>query len=260
MGDWRTLHLFDSNRYKEEVVPAIKDIRNYLSNFLTESRLKWLNGFGSDKDEIIHQTIQFISELNLDLSIHPKLKEIQKQKLNEPYKDYIKRSTSGLDDFRKSKLNAIEFFEFLLSETIFSTVSNFNPYFVLGKRIFESCIETKKNTIAEELTNKIVSHEIGSILDLVDGGIINWLDSNEVKMLHLDLDNIMSSDNESEGYVYEFKIFIKWAYENNLGLISLRNPSETYLSQLQKVERDKFVFDKSNNFKSIIINKSVHNG
>ncbi len=238
MGDWRTLHLFDTDRYKTEVVPLIKDTTNYLPNFLTKQRSKWLDDFEISHEEIIKHIAKFISKLNLDLSIHQKLDDIQTRKIEESYQDYIKRSIDEFDQFRLSKQIIIEFYEFLMIETIFSTVSNFNPYFTLGKRLFESCIDAKNNSIAQEVINKIVSHEQGSILDLVDGGIINWLSKDEVELLLSDWDNLFPKNNNSHQYLSEFKSFLRLAYDHNLGVISLRNPNEEALTKLQNVPQN----------------------
>ena len=175
MGDWRTLHFFDEDRYIQKIVPLVKNGQDYITSFSTDYRLKWFDSFNIDRKEIINQTVDFITELSYDLRIHSELKRIDERKTNESFNQYIQRSTSELGNFRNSKKYAIEAFEFLLIETIFSTVSNFNPYFSLGKGIFESYVKTKKDSIAQELCNRIVSQEQGSILDMIDGGIINWL-------------------------------------------------------------------------------------
>ncbi len=249
MGDWRTLHLFDKTKYIDEVVPKVKNIKTYLNGFLNESHERWLNGFLKPKEEIISQTIELVSKLDEELNCHPDLIRLENIK-NNKYDNY----TAYRDEFIRNNQPAIEFFEYVIIETIFSRVADFNPHFLLGKRWFEGSFETEENSIADELIEKIRAQNQGSILDLIDGGIINWLSEEEVKLLYLDRENIKPFNNEYLNYVNEFKEFLKYASESNLGLISLRNPREYDLAKLQKNENDLMKIMNSLNFQSIIIN------
>lgn len=250
MGDWRTLHLFDKTTYLNEVVPMVRNLDTYLPVFLNENHLSWLDGFSKPPEEIIKETILLVSELDEELSCHPVL-----IKLNQQTRKNYSNCYSHSENFIRQNQSAIEFFEYLLIETLFSTVADFNPYFILGKRLFEGIVETTNNSIAEELTGKLLFHNENSVLDVVDGGIINWLSEEEVTLLHLDSENIMQQNEEGFDYVKEFKVFIQYAAERNLGLISLRNPSEYDLSQLQKNENEFMQITKSLKFEHIIISK-----
>lgn len=254
MGNRRTLHLFDKSKYIKEVVPIVRNLESYLPAFLNEERLRWLGGFSHPIDNVLNDTIKFVSELNEELNIHIELIKINERKNDENYDCFTKRKREEFEGFIRLRQCSIEFFEYLLIETIFSTVVGFNPHFILGKNLFESYIETKKNSISEELTFRITTQHQGAILDLIDGGIINWLSKEEVELLYLDRDNISHSNEESIDYVNEFKEFLKMAFERNLGLISLRNPREYDLCKLQNNSNSIENFVRNSNFKYIIIN------
>lgn len=255
MGDWRTLHFFNEEKYKEEIVPQVTDIESYLSAFLNDYRLNWVDGYPITREEILRNTITFVSELSSELNIHPYLIEIEKRKAQETYHDFVKRRNQDFDHFFKSKLSVIEFFEFLLIETIFSSVANFNPHFKLGKRLFESLISAKKGSVAEELIRLITTGPNGAVLDLVDGGIMNWLNKEEVELLYLDNENLICQDDKYPGYVNEFKEFLFMAVNSDCGLISLRNPSEYRLSRLQSKPNENEIQVKESGFKNILINR-----
>jgi hypothetical protein len=248
MGDWRTLHLFDKSRYIKEIVPIIKDFDTYLSVFLNEERLRWLNSFSIPSEEILKETTKLVSELIDGLSSHPKLKELSRVKIRN-----IDNYYSHREKFISRRQSSIEFFEYLIIETIFSSVADFNPHFILGKSIFEGCIDTKLNSVAKELSSKLTLQNDDSILDLIDGGIINWLSREDVEMLYLDKENILPCNDESSNYVNEFKEFLKIAYERNLGLISMRNPRESDLKSLKNSSDEIIKIVRKGNFKHIVI-------
>lgn len=248
MGDWRTLHLFDKTRYLKEVVPKVRNLEPYLATFLNERNSNWLKGFSKPTDQIVNDTIKLALELDDELSCHSELVKLG-EITNKKFENYY----SHRDNFIRKKQTSIEFFEYLIIETIFSSVADFNPHFILGKRMFEGIIETKNNSIAEELTSKISSQNESSILDVIDGGIINWLSEEEVKLLYIDRANIIPSNEEGLDYVNEFKELLKYAYEKDLGLISLRNPRENELCQLQKDSNEFQNIVRNSNFKYIII-------
>jgi hypothetical protein len=248
MGDWRTIHLFDKTRYIKEVVPEVRNLEDYLSTFLNEGRSRWLRGFSKPPEDIILDTIKLVSELTEELSYHPELIRLSKL-INKNYNNYY----SHRENFIRQRQASIEFFEYLLLETIFSRVADFNPHFILGKTIFEGCVETTNNSIAEELTSKLTSQDENSILDLIDGGITNWLSKEEVELLHLDRDNVLPSNEEAVDYVAEFKELIKIAHDRSLGLISLRNPREVELTSLQNNKNEIVNIVRDSNFKYLII-------
>lgn len=254
MGDWRTLHFFDDRKYKEEIAPRVTDIESYLSDFLDEYRLSWLDGY-RDREEVLRNTIAFVPELNAELNIHPALLKIQKRKPDEVYDDFIRRKNRDFEQFFSANQSNLEFFEFILIETIFSSVADFNPHFKLGKWLIESIIGAKKGSIAEELLGLITGSREGGILDLVDGGIINWLSQEEVELLFLDRENIFCKDHKFPGYLKEFKDFLQMAAKNQCGLITLRNPDEYRLSHLQPSPNPNEAFIKKAGFKNILINR-----
>jgi hypothetical protein len=248
MGDWRTLHLFDKTKYIKEIIPQVRNLDTYLPVFLNEKHSRWLKGFSIPTEEIIKDTIGLTSELDEELSCHPELVKLN-QITNKNYDNYY----SNRENFIRQRQASIEFFEYLIIETIFSSVADFNPHFILGKRMFEGILDAKNNSIAEELTSKITSQNESSILDVIDGGIINWLSAEEVHLLYMDRENIIPLDEEGIDYVDEFKEFLKYASERNLGLISLRNPRESDLTRLQRNENELMQMTKSLKFKNIII-------
>jgi hypothetical protein len=248
MGDWRTLHLFDKTKYIKEIVPIIRNLDTYLPVFLNEERWRRLNSFSSPSEEIIKDTNKLVSELDDELSSHPELAALSRVK-NKNYDNYY----SHREKFISQRQSSIEFFEYLIIETIFSSVADFNPQFILGKTIFEGCVETKLNSIADELTSKITSQNEESILDIIDGGIINWLSKEDVELLYLDKENILSLNDESFDYVDEFIEFLKIAFERNLGLISLRNPRVTDLKSLKNSSVEIIKIVRKGNFKHIVI-------
>jgi hypothetical protein len=248
MGDWRTLHLFDKTKYLHEIVPKVRALENYLTVFLNDKHLSYLKWFNTPIEEIIKKTIKLVSELDDELSCHPEMIKLSQI----PNKNY-ENCYLHVESFIRQTQPSIEFFEYLIIETIFTYVADFNPYFVMGKRIFEGAIETREYSIARELTSKIRSQNKGSILDVIDGGIINWLSKEEVKLLYFDKDSISPSNDESFEYVIEFKELLKYASENNLGLISLRNPREYELCHLNINTNGFQNVVKNGNYKYLII-------
>jgi hypothetical protein len=248
MGDWRTLHLFDKAKYIKEVVPMVRNFKDFLPVFLNENRSRRLNGFSKPAEEIIAGMSTFVSELSDDLSAHPELTKLC-QVTNKNYDTFYSKK----ENFIRQRQDSIELFEYLIIDTIFSSVAYFNPYFVLGKRVFEGFIEVKSNSIAQALTTKITSQNDNSILDVIDGGIINWLSSEEVELLHLDKESILPLNEESNNYLDEFKTFLEYAHERNLGLISLRNPRESDLINLKNDPDEIIRIVKNHNFKHIIV-------
>jgi hypothetical protein len=247
MGDWRTLHLFDKTKYMEEVVPKIRNLEDYLPSFLNDRHLHWLDGFSKPVDQTMNETIRFVSELNEELRAHPVLTELKKVTNKNRDNYYL-----PLEQFTRQRQTAIEFFEYLVIETIFSTFGNFYPHFILGKRLFEHYIEAKANSIAEELSAKITTQEEDAVLDRIDGGIINWLSKEETALLYMDRDHISPEGEEGLAYVAEFKEFLKIAVERNLGLISLRNPSSD-LDRFENGFPDILKAMEHSDFKHIVI-------
>lgn len=255
MGDWRTLHLFDSDKYKKEIVPRVKNTSEFLSSVLDKELSTYLLGFSQSQQEIIDEIIAFIAELESDLMFHPSLRQAQQKSIKQQHFEVLKRQYLGQDNFIETHINSIEFLESILTETIFSTVANFNPHLILGKRIFESFVTATKDSVAEELIYPITESEPGSVLNLIDNGIINWLDKEEVERMADDLENVFSTQSKlshATRYVKEFKVFVQLAYASNLGLISLRNPREEKLSKLRQTPNELQTFIDSNDFKYII--------
>lgn len=251
MGDWRTLHLFDKTKYMEEVVLVVRDLENYLPSFLNDRHLNWLDGFSRPPERILKDTGTLVSELDAELSIHPVLTEL-KQIANKQRDNYF----LPREQFIRQRQVEIEFFEYVLIETIFARFGNFNPHFILGKRLFESCVETTNNSIAQELTARISSTKEDTVLDLIDGGIMNWLSKEETELLYWDRDHIFPVNEENEVYVTEFKAFLKEAYERNLGLITLRNPVESDLNRFETGFPDLVESVKNASFQYLVIREA----
>lgn len=263
MGDWASLHLFDTTKYIKEVIPVVRNLESYLPTFLNDERRSWLDGFSNPVDKnlsetIKNETIKFVLELNEELKAHPKLSNL-KQVANKNYDNYF----SHLEDFYRRNQHAKEFFGYIMIQTIFSNTSNFYPYFTFGKRLFEAYIRTENNSIAETLTSKIRYSEEDIVLSMADSGIINWLSSENVELLYLDKDNILPLNDEDEehiNYTAQFKKFLKIAFERKLGVISLRNSMESEFSRLPNSLNDIVVtFDKTSKVKYIFNRQQLVN-
>lgn len=228
MGEWNTLHLFDKEKYMDEIVPQVKDAGHYfernLKRMSEDCRLKRLVNYCPSKEEYIN----FVKELNDELNMYGG-----------------QSNYSSVAEFHKDRL----------IENIFSSVAYFFPYFILGKRIFTGAVKAKANSVAEELTRAIMYSNSNreTVLDIYDHGVRNWLDKYDVELLYFDLDNIHATTRDGDEYVDNFKAFVGLAYQNNLGLITLREPCESTLSRLSPISEKFINYITENDIGSVVM-------
>jgi hypothetical protein len=207
MATYYTLHVFDSEKYFKSVLPKMKTDKIYLSKYMETDAFKL---FTYRYDRIKKTTIDEFQEFLKNLSIDGQTYSGDFQSLSIPYGFYK-----------------------LIEIIIFSECAIFSPYFHLGKNAVENKLKfAVKNTLAEEITNKLSNCGDYSIFGYESFGIYNWLTKDDVELLYLDLDKIIPR-NEIDDYSRVLKIMITEAYRDKLGLICCKEPIYGYHCHLK---------------------------
>jgi len=250
MSDWNTLHLFDSKRFYNTVVPEMKN-GGELVDFYFKSKLYSLkNRFNELKNDDLRKLKLFLSDFNGEFKHNQSLHNIEnrQKKEGQDYKEFIREKYNDEEEFRKEYSNEIYHYTSLLPLIIFSECAQFNPHLILGRRIFESNISVKKNSIAEECYNKINNGGIYSDT----GYVMDWINYEDIKLLWLDIENIYPVKDETEQYFNDFKKFVEIAVKNSLGLISISNVNEPILKMIDNPYLNIEIDIQKMNFKSVI--------
>lgn len=237
MGDWNTLHLFDSKKFYNEITPDLKD-KGELFDIHFQSKLYWYRTRIDQTDtEILKKVKILVKNLDSSLRFHKELYEIDSRKYSynssESEREFIIGREHDSEAFQKEHGYAIYHYIELLLLTVFSECAQFNPHFRLGRRIFTGNISATKGSIADECYDYIAYQSVGGVGYHETGHIINWLTHEDAQLLWLDIDNIGPRDEESEEYFNAFKNFLQIAVENELGFISVSNVSEKILNMIE---------------------------
>lgn len=251
MSDWNTLHLFNDKLFYSEVVPDFKGEGTLLKHYFDSQLGKYILWNNSRSDERIDKILSYCKFLDADFKVHETLHEIQSRKknINEDYSTFTNRQSEAQDDFFRSNADVIDDIQNILLLIVFSECAAFNPHLILGRRIFIGNVSAKPRSIAEEVIAMFTNSEFGYTNQM---GIINWVRSEDLKLLLLDRNNLYPSRDESEGYFSEFIKFMEIAVANNLGVISISNVNERVLNMIEtpkvQIEIDVECFE----FKSVI--------
>lgn len=246
MGDWNTLHLFDSKRFHKEIAPELKDGGQIIDSYI-KSKLYWyITRIDQIEIETINKVKSFFQNFDISFSYHNELYEIENSK-----KKAIDIN-QDIENFQRRYSDEIFFYTSVLPLIIFSECAQFNPHLILGRKIFQNNISSKKGSIAEKYCNKITAIRIGEIGYSDAGYIINWLTFEEVKLLWLDIENVHLSQNRSIQYLNDFKKFVKIAVDNELGFLSISNVREAVFKLIEKPKLNIEINLKEMNFVNVI--------
>lgn len=208
MGYWCTLHLFDDEKFYKEVVPKMKGEKGNLEptckDFLT---LYTIGGMKNLSDsEITNRVAEVVK------SIH----EISSS-MDDSFKKHME--FSKIEDYEKRNLYLGELnghYEFckFLEYYIFKCCADFFPHVPLGK----GGLSRNFNLDPKSLSSSILSHldHWNEFFCAGMMGITNWLDQEEVELLHLDKENLTYEENAKGKSIYNF---LEIAYENKLGVV-----------------------------------------
>ncbi|TCI84802.1 hypothetical protein [Tenacibaculum sp. M341] len=232
MGYWNTLHLFDDNKFYKELVPVLRGEKGCLQNdFIEFLRLYRTGG---------------ITDLSL---------EELKKKTDTSVSKIIEISNKFNSNFKAHNLNSDEnhslqnnefhyeysrFFEYY----VFKYCADFYPHLPTGKGGLLSELDPKDNSIAFEILENL--EDFNSVF-LSDGGIINWIDLEDIEILIMSKDELFSIGPYDEEIMDYFENYIKLfeiALSNKLGLIRGRDMIEQSLEKLPKyklIEKEKWI-------------------
>ncbi|TCI90951.1 hypothetical protein [Tenacibaculum sp. M341] len=237
MGAWRTLHFFDHETFIREMSPKLRDLKFLNETFENPYFKRYLKRTNQEKEKVLTNIYNIADSLNDDLKTHPELFTIEtaKKQAHEKYDAFSSKKYRLYEAFISKNNLGIEAFEYFMNYIIFSTYADFIPYFRFGKSLLESFTRATKNSISEELLSRISGLDYGSIYERFDDGIMTWLSYEEVELFYLDSENIIPKDKDCMVYVNEFKIFIKYAYDNKLGLIAMKDFLEPVFGLKSKI-------------------------
>jgi hypothetical protein len=258
MGDWNTLHLFDSKKFYKDIVPDLKGegklFHIYFNSELGKLLYLYRDGKIPNLELRIDNMIKFCRDLLDDFKRNKVLYDIEtrQRKPNEGHSIYIQIKNQNRNDFEKEFGNVIEDLSRILPLIIFSECAMFNPHLILGRRIFSGCVQSKKESLAEICCAKIEHIEVGSAFCTFGSGIMNWLTYEDVNLLMLDRHNLSPQDKESEKYFSDFMAFLKIADDNGLGLLSGMNMNEGILKLIKNPALHLAIDLKKLNLQSVI--------
>lgn len=222
MGAWNTLHLFDSKKFYNIIVPDLMGDGRILQHYFNSNLGRFILWDNVTNKEIrINNILKLCKEFASDFKVHPLYKSLADQ-----------------DTFLKMHIEAIEDLNRIIQLIVFSECALFTPCFKLGKRLLAYFVDFNKmnaKTIASECLDSIRFSESGSLHSSIGNGIVNWLTDDEVKYLLDDYSNIIPQEAEdySDIYISELRSFLQIASENSLGVISMVNIDETTLDMIK---------------------------
>ena len=234
MSYWNTLHLFDSKKFDKEIAPELITGGKILDAYFKSKLYLYLTRIQEFENSELIKLKLFLNNFDNNFMFHNELYSIQNRKKrdDEKYEEFIKEKYKNENEFLDKYCNEIDNFSKIIPLIMFSECAQFNPHLILGRRIFQSSISVTKKSIAEECYNKINTFRIGGIYGDT-GNITNWLTYEEVKILWLDIQNVFPTEEKNKQYFDDFKNFLKIAFENELGLLSVSNINETILKTIE---------------------------
>jgi hypothetical protein len=221
MGYWITLHLFNDHVFYNEVVPTLRgetgDLEHVYMEFMKVSTLGGIGRYTAEEAKNICNTTvteikKLASQFNAPFNNH---NEFDINKDYEAARAYLNKRDWYYDFTR--------FFEYY----IFLTCADFFPHLSLGKGGLYSNFKLDRKTFAYEL---IADFHSGTGVFCPDAtGIVNWMTSEDVKLLYYDRHNLTS---EYEEFLQGFLTMLEMAFNNNLGFIIGMEMIERRLSEL----------------------------
>ncbi len=232
MSDWNTLHFFNDEKFYSEIVPDLQGKGILLSKYLNSESGKYL--LRHNIPERTSNMIAYCHQFDSDFKTHKTLREIESRVKSpiEEYQDFVTKRNQDQENFFNTYAQEIEDLNRILPLIIFSECAIYQPYFILGRRIFTGNIGSKTGSFAEACCHNIVHSKTGSSLNYFGSGLTNWLTKEEVNLLLLDKDNLYSRSAESEDYLPKFIAFLQSAYDNKYGFIAVTNINKSIISDI----------------------------
>lgn len=234
MGYLRTLHLFDDQKFYNEVVPLLRGERgDLLFEYREFLKLNLLVGIANMNEAEINRIAQ--NDVNQITCLSGKLTANFKSHSEHPRHEDLELFLDNLT-IRDVFTNFFEYY-------IFKSCADFFPHVFLGKFGVRYSLNLSRKSLADSVTRELDST---NILLNNSMGIINWLTHEDVRLLYLDKENIQVKDKEKGGNIMGF---IEIAKENNLGLVQgldlndrllVRLPAHKLISaeQWESMDRD----------------------
>ncbi len=202
MSSWRTLHLFDSEEFHENVIPELQGEKGNLAEICLDFLKVHVTGgiFHLSKSEINTQ-IESLERniINISKSLNKEFKkEIE-------YQDNVKYSeaTEGYYDFCR-------FFEYIL----FRNCADFFPHIPLYRSGMGGNFIIDRNSLSSSILDEIDDWNYFFRCDMT--GIANWLTNEDVELLYLDKENLHFENNV---HAEAFLRLLEIANKNKLGFI-----------------------------------------
>jgi hypothetical protein len=241
MGDWNTLHLFDSKTFYSKITPELLKGGNILEDYVKSKLFWYITGVDALDNKSLCKLKLFSQNFEDNYKVHSELFELQngKQKDNEKHNEFIKRKNGDIEEFQQKFNDEIYYHSALLPLVMFSECAQFNPHLIIGRKIFRGNISAVKGSLAEECLSNITEP-----IDYSDiGYVMNWLSYQETKLLWMDIENVFLTKDGSQEYFNDFKSFLEVAVKNELGFISVSNINEAVV---QLIEIPKLKIDLKN--------------
>ncbi len=219
MGYWKTLHLFDSKKFEEEVIPIMKGNHDILRSYFDKFNNDLFLDYDGEKstDDRIKDLIVLSNKRSKDFKQYPEFTKYV-ENMSDP---------SDIWDFNPPTMS--DFCD-MLQLLVFSRCAITSPYFKLeGGRSLISLEYKSDNTVAEKYIKRIGfgGRVTATCFDSI--GILEWLDHNDVKYLIDHYDEIVAND-----YSDELFIFLKIANQHELGVLTAIDVDFNILRKLDK--------------------------
>ena len=234
MSDWNTMHLFDSKKFYFTIGPQLKYEKLDENIHINSKLYSYLSGIRENKQGIIDKLQLFLSHIDKSFKFHSDYKDVltTPKKKSENHQQWLTRQRISYEEFWKKYDEEIYHYTSLMTLILFSECAQFNPHLIIGRRIFQGYVKSKKGSIARECIHKLIHQEIGGFYS--DGGyIINWLTHEEVEILWHDRENLIEGNEESKLYYLDFLKLLKIAFENQLGLLTVSNINEHVINLIE---------------------------
>ena len=245
MGQWNTLHIIDTDKLQDQVIPSMKNDSAFVEKYVNSAKDKiWSTPTKALKIDMVDKIIAISNQLSDNFKNHPDLKK------NDNQIGVVKKYYSP----------DIENFRIIFHKIVFSECALSYPCFRLGYRLITSCLSyIEEDTISESLVEKLeYNFENGAVFP-GEYGIRNWINNDMVNKLLNSSDEIIpnllpdefKNDNKySKIYCAEFKEFIRTASKNGFGLISCLDADFDILKDIKPI-------GKNIKWEEININKNI---
>lgn len=210
MGYWCTLHLFNDRKFHEELIPEMRGIKGNIDSvckdFLECYTVGGVRNYSvTELSKRVSQVTRQINEISNSMDHSFKLHH-EFCKIND--------FDTSMDYLGKME-GHYEFCKFL-EYSIFRCCADFYPHIPLGKgglgRNFD--FNKKYKSLSFSIVNELDKWNTFFCADMM--GITNWLNKEEVELLYLDRENLISKENTRGDIIYNL---IEIANEYNMGLV-----------------------------------------